>query len=398
MAVAQLPGGAVASDARVIGLISTGHFFSHFYILVLPPLFPLLADQLGVGFAALGLALAVLNVTTLVCQPPIGFLVDRYGAARILIAGQVAFAGAFLLLGLFPTYPALLALMVLAGLGNAVYHPADYAILSARVSQSRVGRAFSIHTFGGYFGFAAAPIVMVPLTELVAWRAAVAIVGALGLVTALVLYLERQGLAAGTASTRSTGSSDRRLLLRAPILMALLFFFLIGLSSVGVTSFSVAALTGLHGLSLGAANAPLTAYLLLSAFGVLAGGWIADHLGRHGMVVSVCAILTAVTIIPVAFLAMPWWLIIALFAIGGFAAGAVAPSRDMIVRAVTPAGASGKVFGFVSVGFNIAGLIGPPLFGAMVDRGRPDLVFLLAGLFGLAMAVTAIGTARATRS
>ena len=144
-------------DLRVISLIGTAHFFSHFYILILPPLFPLLRDVYEVSYTALGLALAVLNGVTALTQAPVGFLVDRFGPRALLVAGLALFSLATGLIGLFPSYPMLLALMVLAGFGNSVFHPADYAILSSAVDQRRMGRAFSIHTFGGHAGFALAP-------------------------------------------------------------------------------------------------------------------------------------------------------------------------------------------------------------------------------------------------
>ena len=163
-------------DLKVMSLVGTAHFFSHFYILALPPLFPILRDELGVGYAALGLALAVLNGVTGLTQAPVGFLVDRFGARAILIVGLALFSLSIGLVGVFPGYPMLLALMVVAGLGNSVFHPADYAILSSAIDQRRMGRAFSIHTFGGSAGFALAPPVVVSLTALFDWRTALVIV------------------------------------------------------------------------------------------------------------------------------------------------------------------------------------------------------------------------------
>src|SRR5918996_4770469 len=171
-----LPG--ARRDLKVMSLIGTAHFLSHFYIMTLPPLFPLLRGEYGVSYTALGLALAVLNGITGLTQAPVGFLVDRFGARAILIAGLALFSLAIGLVGLFPSYPMLLALMVIAGLGNSVFHPADYAILSSAVEQRRMGRAFSIHTFGGYAGFALATPVIVYLAALFDWRIALAVAGA----------------------------------------------------------------------------------------------------------------------------------------------------------------------------------------------------------------------------
>jgi MFS transporter, FSR family, fosmidomycin resistance protein len=233
-------------DLKVIGLVGTGHFFSHFYILLLPPLFPLLKDEFGVGFVELGFALAVLNGTTGLTQAPVGFLVDRFGARGILIAGLSLFSLGIGLVGLWPSYPVLLLLMVLAGLGNSVFHPADYAILSAAVDGRRMGRAFSIHTFGGYAGFALAPPAIVALTALLGWQLAVMLAGAAGLVVALLMLLSGDALRADVAPGRARAAAGGdaaagwRLLLSLPIVMGLVFFVMLAVSQGGYMTYGVA--------------------------------------------------------------------------------------------------------------------------------------------------------------
>jgi MFS family permease len=383
-------------DGAVIGLVSLAHFFSHLYILALPPIFPVLADELEVGVAALGLALAALNLTTILCQPPLGFLVDRVGAAPVLVAGHFLMAGAIAAIGLAPGLPALLACAVAAGLGNAVYHPADYAILGARVRPDRVGRAFAVHTFGGYLGFAAAPIVMVGLTALFGWRAALLLVGGAGLLVGLALLIFRGALATPPGAKRAKGEAgpaDRRLLTSGPVLLALLFFVLLALGHGGITGFTPVVLERSRGLELAAANLPLAAFLVASTPGVLLGGWLADRFGRHGFVVATCSLVIAGVAAIAALASPPLSLLVLLFALGGLAAGIVAPSRDMLVKAVTPPGASGRVFGFVMVGFNLGGLVAPPAYGFLVDAGRPELVFLAVAVVSLVTVATVAGTA-----
>jgi MFS transporter, FSR family, fosmidomycin resistance protein len=390
-------------DLKVMGLIGTAHFFSHFYILVLPPLFPLLRDELGVGYTALGLALAVLNGTTGLTQAPVGFLVDRFGARAILIAGLALFSLAIGLIGFFPTYPMLIALMVIAGLGNSVFHPADYAILSSAVEQRRMGRAFSIHTFGGHAGFALAPPVIVSLTALFDWRIALALAGGAGLLVSLLLAANGDLLHSETDHGRRTaarsaaGVAGVRLLLSGPILMALLFFAMLAVTQGGYMSFSVAAIEALYRVPLAQANLPLTLYLAASAIGVLAGGWIADRTRQHHHVVGVCFLLVALVSALIPELLPPLAITAALFALAGFFSGVVAPSRDMMVRAVTPPGASGKVFGFVTTGFNVGGIAAPLLFGAVLDYGDPGLVFWTVAGLSLLTLLVVYATARSGR-
>jgi sugar phosphate permease len=228
-------------DAKVIGLVSAGHFFSHFYMLLLPPLFPVLREIYGVGYTELGLALATFSITTGLTQAPVGFMVDRYGARNILIAGLYVEALAFALIGVFPFYGALIALMVLAGLANAVYHPADYAILNASVNQQKMGRAFSIHTFSGYLGDALAPITILTLIALADWRTGLIVCGIGGAVTATLMLFNSSVLrdmdtrAPASVGTGGKSRSGLALLFSAPILMGLFFFVCISLAGRGVT-------------------------------------------------------------------------------------------------------------------------------------------------------------------
>jgi MFS family permease len=319
------------------------------------------------------------------------------GAARILIAGHMALALSVALVGLLPSYSALLLVMVLAGLGNAVYHPADYAILAAAVSQGRAGRAFGIHTFGGYAGFAAAPILTVGLAQALGWRTALVVIGLLGMGLGLVLVRYRALLVSRHRAPAATGGDTRRLLVSAPILSALLFFALLAMTQGGVTGFSVAALGELEGLDLVAANLPLAAFLIANALGVLAGGWAADRTERHGGLVACCFLVVAVCAAAVAGVRLGLALTVLVLALAGLANGIVAPSRDMLVRKVTPEGASGRVFGFVTTGFNIGGILAPPLFGLALDGGGPALVFWLVGGLSLASLAAVLLTSSAGR-
>jgi MFS family permease len=377
---------AVTRDHLTIALIATGHFASHFYILVLPPLFPVLTRELGVGYAELGLALAILNGTTALFQAPIGFLVDRFGPFAILVFGQTLFAAATAAIGLFATYPALLICCAFAGLGNAVYHPADYAILGTRVSAARMGRAFSIHTFGGYVGFAAAPVTVVTLSQSLGWQQALIAVGLAGFLISAALLAFREALVGPPAAAAQAGrrpGTGIALLLTRPILIAFSFFTLYALAQGGINSFTVASLEAVYGFGLVAANLPLTAFLVATTLGVLLGGVLADRTDRHDAVVVGCFVILAFFGVLVATLRLPHALLVALFGLAGLAAGAIAPSRDMLVRAITPPGESGKVFGFVTSGFNLAGLLAPPIFGALVDAGLPAMVFALVALLSL---------------
>src|SRR5258708_24317413 len=150
------------SDAsrRTMILVSTAHWVSHCHILVLPMLFPFLKQQLGVGYIELGFALTVFAVVSGLTQAPLGYIVDHVGARKILLTGLCLAGFALIMLGLHLSYPWLIASAVLLRLANSVYHPADYAILSAHMYEARMGRAFSLHTFARYLCSADAPAIL----------------------------------------------------------------------------------------------------------------------------------------------------------------------------------------------------------------------------------------------
>ncbi|SVE47390.1 uncharacterized protein METZ01_LOCUS500244, partial [marine metagenome] len=208
-------------NLKTVGLVSAGHFLSHFYMLLIPPLFPLLKDEFGVGFTELGLAIAVFSVVTGLTQAPIGFLVDRIGGRKILLWGLLLESAAFICIGLFPSYWMLLAMMVVAGLANAVYHPANYAILNASVPDTRMGQAFSIHTAAGMLGNAVAPMTVVLLISFSDWTTALILCGITGGLLSLLIAANAGVLQDTLPQTKineaKNEQSGLRLLLSPPI-------------------------------------------------------------------------------------------------------------------------------------------------------------------------------------
>src|SRR5437588_6224283 len=168
------------SALRTLVLISTAHWVSHFHLMVLPMRFPFWKTQLGVGYIELGFALTVFAVVSGMTQAPMGYLADHVGARKVLLIGLTVGGLALIMLGLNLSYPWLIASAVLLGLANSVYHPADYAILSAHMDEARMGRAFSIHTFAGFLGGAAAPAIVAPLVTIAGRIGALIVTGARG--------------------------------------------------------------------------------------------------------------------------------------------------------------------------------------------------------------------------
>jgi FSR family fosmidomycin resistance protein-like MFS transporter len=383
------------SHVRLIAVISAAHFVSHYYILILAPLLPFVREAYGVSYTEIGLALTTFNVVTGALQTPAGFLVDWLGARVILIIGLLIGATAFVVVGMVDSFWVLVAMFGLAGVGNTVYHPADYTLLSQHVPAERIGQAFSIHTFAGMMGSAFAPTSLLMMQSVWGWRAAFIGAGLFGFAVAAILMLVRDNAPAHAAAPVAKASEDKpaegwRLLMTAPILMNMFFFVLIAMISGGMFNYSVVALGALYGTPPAVANSALSSLLLLSAFGVLVGGVIATRVSRHAWVAALGLAAMALTAALVAQVDMNTVLLVLVMTAFGFFYGIIMPSRDMIVREVTPPGSFGKVFGFVTTGFNIGGIVSPLIFGAIMDHGSPRLVFVAVAAFALLSVFTVI--------
>ncbi len=384
-----LPGLAERNrETRIIGLVGGAHFVSHLQMLLLPPLFVFIRAEYGVSYAELGFAIAVFNIVSMVLQAPAGFIVDRLGPTALLIAALVLGGTGLVIAGAVPFYWALVAGWAVAGVANTLYHPADYAILSQRIGGRRIGQAFSLHTFFGMLGTAVAPVSMLFLARLSNWHGALLGAAALAYIMALVLILQRRTLEHGAAPAAPRAAAPEEsagwaLLLSAPILRNMLFFMLLSCASIGISNFSIVALGALDGTALPVANLALSVFLGANAVGVLAGGYIADRTRRHDRVAMAGFAASGAAVLVIGMVALGTAALVLAMAAAGFLNGLILPSRDMMVRAMTPKGAFGKVFGFVSTGFSIGGVISPLLFGWVMDQGEPRAVFLLVVAFTL---------------
>lgn len=382
-----------ASETKLVAGVCFAHLVSHYYMLMLAPLFAFIRADFGVTYTELSLALTAFNVVSAVSQTPVGFFIDRTGPRINLIGGLLLGSAAIAIAGAANSYGVFVAMFAVMGLANTVYHPADYTLLSERVSPRRITQVFSFHTCSGMIGSAIAPVVLLSMQSAVGWRGAFLCSALLGVVAALFLALQGEPPVVQAAhpkphSEEAPSADGWRLLLSPPILLNLVFFVVLSMVGGGLNQYLVVGLGALYGTPPALANTALTGLLTMSAIGVLLGGALAARTKRHNLVACAGLLVTGAASTFIAFIDPGALLLVLIASLSGFTSGMAMPSRDMIVRSVTPPGSFGKVFGFVTTGFHIGGMVAPLIFAQFLDHGYPRGVFLYVA----ACALVAIGT------
>jgi len=373
------------AESRLIAAVCAAHLMSHYYMLTLAPLFAFVRADFNVSYTELALALTVFNVVSGVLQTPIGFVVDRIGARVVLIAGLALTSIAYAVAGIVDSYWVFIAMYGLAGFGNTVFHPADYSLLSQHTPPERLSHVFSFHSFTGIAGAAIAPVTLLYMQGLFGWRGAYLGAAIFGFIVLLALIAQPEPPTKATHAEKGA-SNERsdvvhtgwRVLVTPPILLNLAYFILTSIMNGGLNTYLVVALGALHATPPTVANMALTALLAMNAVGILGGGFIAGRTGHHAVVAALGLGVGGIVTALVGLFDFSSLVLVLLMAFSGFCIGTTYPSRDLLVRAVTPPGAYGLVFGFVSTGFNIGSSIAPIVYGMLMDHGEPRAVFMLS--------------------
>ena len=388
-------------DARVIGLVGLAHGVSHFYHLILAALFPWLKSEFSLTYSELGLLMTVFFIVSGIGQALAGFVVDRVGARRVLFSGMAMLAVSALLLANAHSYAMLMVGALLAGVGNSVFHPADYTLLNQRVSPARLAHGFSVHGISGNIGWAAAPLFLIFVATQSSWRHALLYAALLPCIVLLILFLNRAALRPDPmlAQHAAKGGAGTLAFLRLPaVWMCFAFFLITAVALGGIQSFASASLIALYGMSLAMAASAYTAYMLASAAGMALGGFVGGSGARHDRTIALAFAVAALLALVLAAAVVPAWVALVLMGAIGFMSGIAGPSRDLMIRAAAPKHATGRVYGVVYSGLDSGLAIGPLLFGALMDARRPAWVFVCIALFQALAIATAVGLGGKTRA
>lgn len=393
-------------DASTIGLVGLAHATSHFMQMLLVPLFPVFRQEFDLSYSQIGFLVSVLYMISSLGQASSGFAVDRLGARPVLFMSFVLFIAAAITAANATGYSSLILVMAMVGVANSPFHPVDFTIMNQRVSQARLGYAFSVHGVTGNLGWALAPVFFVGITALASWRVAYycAVLLLLGVLT--LLWWHRDDLKTQTsrqanqhkASTSATAVGSDFAFLKLPAVWWCFGFFMFATMTLAVVqSYSISILQRVHDVSLYAANVTLTAYMLCAAAGMMVGGWVAAKFPDQSDRVVARAMTTAAGILVLAATGVLGAMgTCALIASTGFAIGVGGPSRDMMIKRATPVGATGRVYGLVYSGMDVGFAIAPAFFGMFMDRGYYASVLVGAGVTLMIAVFLALGVGRRT--
>lgn len=402
-------------DARTIGLIGLAHGSSHFFHMLLPPMFPWLIEAFHLSYAELGFLVSLFFVVSGVGQALAGFLVDRVGARPVLFTALGCFVAASLAAATAHSYGGLMLAAALAGLGNAPFHPVDFTILNKRVSAPRLGHAFSVHGITGNLGWALAPVFLGGITVASgSWRMAYLGAAAYAALVLVVMLLNRDALddrlgawahdkppAPGKPAQAAPAAEPALAFLKLPsVWLCFSFFFWTTVALSAIQSFASPALRAMYGLPLEVTALVVTGYMLAGAAGMVLGGFIVARAERLERVIALCLGFCGAMLVLVGTGWLPGPVALVVAALAGLGTGLAGPSRDMLIKRAAPPGATGRVYGMVYSGLDLGFALAAPLLGRLMDAGQAHAIFfvsagaLIAGVASAALVGRGIAALR----
>ena len=403
-------------DILLITLLGVAHGLSHFFHLVIPSLFAWIMPEFETSFAQMGSVMTVFFVTSSLGQAASGVLVDRFGARICLYAGVAFLAAAGFLLAGAQGYVWLFPAAALAGLGNSVFHPADYSIMNRAVHGDRLPFAFSIHSIVGNIGWALAPVMMVAAASATgSWRLAAASAGGVSLLVLVALIFNHEIFAKSTGLEEAdaqkdagdeslSNSCDQSLissfafLKMAAVWLCFLFFFCNSFAFGILQNFAPSIFRAVYDLGLELSTASLTAYILGSTTGILAGGWVAKAFPRSDRVIACSMTMSAVMALLLASELLGTVSVLPLMVFMGLGVGIATPSRDMLIRGTCKSllgtGSFGRVYGFTYCGMDVGQTLAPLVVGPLLDARLFSLALVLVAIFQVCAVATAVGAGR----
>lgn len=267
---------------RGVGVLASAHFINDTYVYVLQAVLPALIPALGLTLGLAGVLVTIYQIVASFVQPVVGHLADR-GSLRWPAWAGVAMSGVGAgLLGLAPHYFVLIALLLLMGVGTAIFHPVSGAMVGAAAPPAARGKWLAMYVTAGNFGNAFGPLAVGALVE--RWG----IAGTWPIMLPALVAAGAVGLLAPARPrpTRTVPPLTAVLREHRHILSALIVVITLRAWATAALVTFIPLLARSRGLSVAEATLPLTAFLLVGACGSLMGGLAADRLGRDRVLVG----------------------------------------------------------------------------------------------------------------
>ncbi len=394
-------------DVQLISMVGVAHLVSHFSQLILPPLFPWIKESMQVSYAELGFLMSIFFVVSCAVQAISGFAVDRLGPRPMLFSGLMCLVIAMFGFACSDSYLQMMPCANLAGVGNGVFHPADYTLINRRVSPQRIGHAYSVHGLTGSLGWALAPALMVPIALAYSWHVAVFVAALICASVLLVLWLKRSQLSldplseskAEPVKTLNGGGEGEFDFLKIPVVwMCFAFFLFYSMALSIVQAYAPEAVRHLQSVPLKVTASCLTLYMLCSAVGMFLGGFLVTNPTRAEKVVGVAFLTAGSLSLSLVYFELGVWQVLALFCLMGLVSGCAGPSRDLLVKGATPTNATGRVYGVVYSGLDIGQAISAFIFGIFMDHQNYEAVIVGLALLQVVLVLGAFNVRRVQNS
>ncbi len=394
-------------DVQLISMVGVAHLVSHFSQLILPPLFPWIKESMQVSYAELGFLMSIFFVVSCAVQAISGFAVDRLGPRPMLFSGLMCLVIAMFGFACSDSYLQMMPCAILAGVGNGVFHPADYTLINRRVSPQRIGHAYSVHGLTGSLGWALAPALMVPIALAYSWHVAVFVAALICASVLLVLWLKRSQLSldplseskAEPVKTLNGGGEGEFDFLKIPVVwMCFAFFLFYSMALSIVQAYAPEAVRHLQSVPLKVTASCLTLYMLCSAVGMFLGGFLVTNPTRAEKVVGVAFLTAGSLSLSLVYFELGVWQVLALFCLMGLVSGCAGPSRDLLVKGATPTNATGRVYGVVYSGLDIGQAISAFIFGIFMDHQNYEAVIVGLALLQVVLVLGAFNVRRVQNS
>ncbi|MGH6684346.1 MAG: MFS transporter [Pseudolabrys sp.] len=374
-------------ERRALGVACGAHALHDGYTDLIYVMLPIWQHEFGLGFAALGLMKTVFSGTLAGFQIPSGFLAERYGAPIVLGLGTALAGFGYCLAGFSSGVAALVAALFVAGLGASTQHPLASSLIAHAFAGARSLKTLGTYNFAGDIGKMTVPATASLLFVLLPWREALLLLGGIGLVSAVVIFVLIPRYASEAAVPRGSenGAGNGRRLSQFGFSLLLSVGVIDSATRMAFLTFLPFVLTA-KGASLPTIGLALTLVFAGGAAGKLVCAFVGARIGTVATVWLTEAV-TAFGIVVLLPLSLPAALML-LPLVGVALNGTSSVLYGSVPDLVAPARRQ-RAFGIFYTGTIGAGAISPAIYGLLGDAvGVTPALMVVAGMVLLTLPIT----------